>query len=218
MAELKWDASGERFYEMGVRKGVLYPVTNEGTYGNGVAWNGLTSIDETPDGAEANDMYADDIKYASLRSAETFGGTINAYMFPDEFYECDGSSMVVAGVYVGQQPRKKFGLSYQTQIGNDVQGEGLGYKLHLVYGATASPSERSYESINDSPEPIEMSWEFETTPAELDGYKNTSLITINSLKVDKGKLAALEKILYGSADAEPRLPSPTEVITMLKAG
>ena len=126
--------------------------------------------------------------------------------------------MVVAGVYVGQQPRKKFGLSYQTQIGNDVQGEGLGYKLHLVYGATASPSERSYESINDSPEPIEMSWEFETTPAELEGYKNTSLITINSLKVDKEKLAALEKILYGSADAAPRLPSPTEVINMLKAG
>ena len=137
MSELKWDTSGERFYEMGIRKGVLYPVTSEGTYGTGVAWNGLTSIDETPDGAEANDMYADDIKYASLRSAETFGGTINAYMFPDEFYDCDGSSMVVAGVYVGQQPRKKFGLSYQTQIGNDVQEIQQGGQAQTDAGAAA---------------------------------------------------------------------------------
>lgn len=216
MAKLKWDASGERFFEMGIRKGVLYPVTDEGTYGAGVAWNGLTSVDETPDGAEANDMYADDMKYASLRSAETFGGTINAYMFPDEFYECDGSATLAAGVYIGQQTRRKFGLCYQTQIGNDVQSEGLAYKLHLVYGCTASPSERSYEAINDSPEPIEMSWEFDTTPAEVDGYKNTSLITIDSRKVNKAKLEALEKILYGDTETDPKLPSPAEVIAMFK--
>lgn len=216
MSALKWDASGERFYEMGIRKGVLYPMTDEGVYGTGVAWNGLTSVDETPDGAEANDMYADDIKYASLRSAETFGGTINAYMFPDEFYECDGSSMVAEGVYIGQQTRRKFGFCYQTQIGNDVQSEGLGYKLHLVYGATASPSERSYEAINDSPEAIEMSWEFDTTPVEVTGKKPTALITINSLKVNKTKLQALEKKLYGDESNDPTLPTPDEVIAMFK--
>ena len=217
MAVIKWDSTGERFFEMGVKKGVLYPIDNEGNYTKGVAWNGLTSVAETPDGAEATDLYADDIKYASFRSAEKFGGTVEAYMFPDEWYECDGSAELAPGVYLGQQTRKKFGMSYVTQIGNDVQGEGFGYKLHLVYGATASPSERTYESINDSPDAITFSWDFETTPVDVAGHKPTSLITINSLKADPTKLKALEAILYGSESVEPRLPMPDEVYTLMKS-
>ena len=218
MAVIKWDSTGERFFEMGVKKGVLYPIDNEGNYTKGVAWNGLTSVAETPDGAEATDLYADDIKYASFRSAEKFGGTVEAYMFPDEWYECDGSAELAPGVYLGQQTRKKFGMSYVTQIGNDVQGDGFGYKLHLVYGATASPSERTYESINDSPDAITFSWDFETTPVDVAGHKPTSLITINSLKADPTKLKALEAILYGSESVEPRLPMPDEVYTLMKSG
>ena len=217
MAVIKWDSTGERFFEMGVKKGVLYPIDNEGNYTKGVAWNGLTSVAETPDGAEATDLYADDIKYASFRSAEKFGGTVEAYMFPDEWYECDGSAELAPGVYLGQQTRKKFGMSYVTQIGNDVQGDGFGYKLHLVYGATASPSERTYESINDSPDAITFSWDFETTPVDVAGHKPTSLITINSLKADPTKLKALETILYGSESVEPRLPMPDEVYTLMKS-
>ena len=218
MAVIKWDSTGERFFEMGVKKGVLYPIDNEGNYTKGVAWNGLTSVAETPDGAEATDLYADDIKYASFRSAEKFGGTVEAYMFPDEWYECDGSAELAPGVYLGQQTRKKFGMSYVTQIGNDVQGDDLGYKLHLVYGATASPSERTYESINDSPDAITFSWDFETTPVDVAGHKPTSLITINSLKADPTKLKALEAILYGAESQEPRLPMPDEVYTLMKSG
>ena len=217
MAVIKWDSTGERFFEMGVKKGVLYPIMPEGTYTKGVAWNGLTSVAETPDGAEATDLYADDIKYASFRSAEKFGGTVEAYMFPDEWYECDGSAELAPGVYLGQQTRKKFGMSYVTQIGNDVQGDGLGYKLHLVYGATAYPSERTYESINDSPDAITFSWDFETTPVDVAGHKPTSLITINSLKADPTKLKALETILYGAESQEPRLPMPDEVYTLMKS-
>ena len=217
MAVIKWDSTGERFFEMGVKKGVLYPIDNEGNYTKGVAWNGLTSVAETPDGAEATDLYADDIKYASFRSAEKFGGTVEAYMFPDEWYECDGSAELAPGVYLGQQTRKKFGMSYVTQIGNDVQGDGLGYKLYLVYGATASPSERTYESINDSPDAITFSWDFETTPVDVVGHKPTSLITINSLKADPAKLKALEAILYGAESQEPRLPMPDEVYTLMKS-
>ena len=217
MAVIKWDSTGERFFEMGVKKGVLYPIDNEGNYTKGVAWNGLTSVAETPDGAEATDLYADDIKYASFRSAEKFGGTVEAYMFPDEWYECDGSAELAPGVYLGQQTRKKFGMSYVTQIGNDVQGDGFGYKLHLVYGATASPSERTYESINDSPDAITFSWDFETTPVDVAGHKPTSLITINSLKADPAKLQALEAILYGAESQEPRLPMPDEVYTLMKS-
>ena len=217
MAVIKWDSTGERFFEMGVKKGVLYPIDNEGKYTKGVAWNGLTSVAETPDGAEATDLYADDIKYASFRSAEKFGGTVEAYMFPDEWYECDGSAELAPGVYLGQQTRKKFGMSYVTQIGNDVQGEGLGYKLQLVYGATAAPSERTYESIHDSPDAITFSWDFETTPIDVEGHKPTSLITINSLKADPTKLKALEVILYGSESVEPRLPMPDEVYTLMKS-
>ena len=218
MAVIKWDSTGERFFEMGVKKGVLYPIDSEGKYTKGVAWNGLTSVAETPDGAEATDLYADDIKYASFRSAEKFGGTVEAYMFPDEWYECDGSAELAPGVYLGQQTRKKFGMSYVTQIGNDVQGDGFGYKLHLVYGATASPSERTYESINDSPDAITFSWDFETTPVDVAGHKPTSLITINSLKADPAKLKALETILYGAESQEPRLPMPDEVYTLMKSG
>ena len=217
MAAIKWDSTGERFFEMGVKKGVLYPIDNEGNYTKGVAWNGLTSVAETPDGAEATDLYADDIKYASFRSAEKFGGTVEAYMFPDEWYECDGSAELAPGVYLGQQTRKKFGMSYVTQIVNDVQGDGFGYKLHLVYGATASPSERTYESINDSPDAITFSWDFETTPVDVAGHKPTSLITINSLKADPTKLKALEAILYGAESQEPRLPMPDEVYTLMKS-
>ena len=217
MAAIKWDSTGERFFEMGVKKGVLYPIDNEGNYTKGVAWNGLTSVAETPDGAEATDLYADDIKYASFRSAEKFGGTVEAYMFPDEWYECDGSAELAPGVYLGQQTRKKFGMSYVTQIGNDVQGDGFGYKLHLVYGATASPSERTYESINDSPDAITFSWDFETAPVDVAGHKPTSLITINSLKADPTKLKALEAILYGAESQEPRLPMPDEVYALMKS-
>lgn len=222
MAELKWDQSGERFYELGVRKGVLYPMETGSTYGAGVAWNGLTGITESPGGAEPNDMYADDIKYASLRSAETFGATIEAYTYPDEFAECDGSKAVTAGVYIGQQPRKGFGLSYVTQIGNDTQTEDDdGYKLHLIYGATASPSEKAYATINDSPEGVTFSWELTTTPVSVSaaGYKPVSSIVIDSTKLDttgKTKLKELEDKLYGrgAGNSQPTLPTPDEVIAM----
>lgn len=219
MAALTWDASGSRFYETGVNHGVLYPMTDSGTYGNGVAWNGLTGVTESPDGAEPNDLWADNIKYATLRSTETFGGTITAYTYPDEWMECDGSAALADGVFVGQQKRKSFGLCYRTEVGNDTATESDdGYKLHLVYGATASPSERDYETINDSPDAIEFSWEFDTTPVNVTGAKPTSLITIDSTKCDKDKLAALEKILYGDGTTKPRLPLPDEIKTLMATG
>lgn len=212
MAALVWDATGSRFYENGVNHGVLYPMADNGTYGTGVAWNGLTGVTESPDGAEANDLWADNIKYATMRSTETFGGTITAYTYPDEFMQCDGSANLADGVYIGQQKRKGFGLCYRTEIGNDTPTDtDDGYKLHLVYGATASPSERDYETINDSPDAIEFSWEFDTTPVNVAGYKPTSLITIDSTKADATKLANLEKILYGDTNTEPRLPLPDEL-------
>lgn len=219
MVALTWDVTGRRWYEMGTSHGILYPMTTGGTYGAGVAWNGLISVTESPDGAEANYMYADNIKYASLRSAETFGATIEAYTFPDEFIPCDGGAEVTDGVVFGQQSRSKFGFSYRTQIGNDVN-QNAGYKLHLVYGATASPSEKSYETINDSPEGMTFSWEIDTDPVVVEGHrelKPVASITIDSIKVDKDKLAALEKKLYGDATAEPTLPLPGEVYTMVRA-
>lgn len=216
MTALTWDATGSRFYELGTDHGVLYPCNTSGVYQKGVAWNGLTAVTETPDGAEANDMYADNIKYASVRSAETFGGTIEAYTYPDEWGQCDGSATPVAtGVVFGQQSRNKFGLAYRTKLGNDVT-DSAGYKLHLVYGATASPSERSYETINDSPEGITFSWEFTTDPVAIEGHPElnpVALITIDSTKVDSAKLAEFEKTLYGTEDAEPKLPTPAEVFT-----
>ncbi len=216
---LTWDGAGQRFYENGVDHCALYLQDSTGKYPTGVAWNGITGITESPDGAEATDLYADNIKYATLRSAETFGGTITAYTYPDEFGACDGTATPndLPGLYLGQQARNAFGLSYRTQVGNDTAtSDDDGYKLHLVYGATASPSEKSYETINDSPDGIELSWEFTTTPVSCDGYKAVSTITLDSLKLGKTKMAAIEKVLYGSSDAAARLPLPDEVISILE--
>lgn len=220
MPRITWDNTGERFYETGVRNGVLYPQAEDGSYPNGVAWNGLTQVQESPDGAEPNDLYADDIKYLSIRSAETFGGTIEAYTYPDEFAVCDGSIEATKGVMIGQQARKPFGFCYRTVLGNDVQTNDYGYKLHLVYNATASPSEKAYETINDSPDAITFSWEFETTPVNVTVVENarpTSLITVDSTKIDATKLKALEDKLYGQT-GNPTLPSPDEVLTLLGVG
>lgn len=200
MAKLEWDKTGERLYETGTDRGVLYVASN-GTYPTGVAWNGLTGVDENPSGAEANAQYADNIKYLELRSAEDFGATVTAYTYPDEFEQCDGSAEPTTGMYIGQQARKMFGMSYRTKIGNDVDGDEHGYYLHLIYGATASPSQRSYKTINDSPEPIEFSWEVTTTPVNITGYKPVAHVRINSTKADSEKLAFLESVLYGT-DAE----------------
>jgi hypothetical protein len=215
MSKLVWDKTGERLYETGVKQGVLYPQAAGGTYPKGVAWNGLTNITETPSGAEATALYADDIKYLNLISTEELGGTIEAYTYPDEFAECDGSAALTAGVYIGQQNRKTFGLCYRTTLGNDVDSNAYGYKLHLVYGALAAPSEKAYSTINDSPEAITFSWEFSTTPVNVAGFKPTANIVIDSTKVDAEKLAALEKILYGDTDTEARLPLPDEVAQVM---
>ena len=213
---LTWDKTGERYFELGVSKGVLYPYDATNGYTPGVAWNGLTSVTESPSGAEPTDLWADNIKYAVLRSTETFGGTIEAYTYPDEFMECDGSASIATGAYIGQQSRKTFGLSYVTQIANDTSSEDDdGYLLHLVYGCTASPSEKQYSTINDSPEAITMSWEYQTVPVEVTGHKVTATIVIDSRKAGATKLAALETILYGTGSTAPRLPLPTEVISTL---
>lgn len=211
MSKLVWDQTGERLYETGVKQGVLYLLGTSGTYTKGVAWNGLTNVTESPSGAEATPLYADDIKYLNLISTEEFGGTIEAYTYPDEFAECDGSASLAAGVYIGQQARKTFGFCYRTTLGNDVDNNAHGYKLHLVYGALAAPSEKAYSTINDSPEAITFSWEFSTTPVNVTGHKPTASITIDSTKVDAAKLAELETILYGDTEAEARLPLPDEV-------
>ena len=214
MAKIVWDKTGERLYETGTKKGVLYPMTAEGAYGTGVAWNGLVNVNHSPSGAEATPLYADDIKYLNLMSKEEFGYSIEAYTYPDEWAECDGSASLVAGVSIGQQPRKAFGFSHVTTLGNDVAGESFGYKLHLIYNGLASPSEKAYATINDSPEAITFSWEVTTTPVEVNGFKPTSILTIDSTKVDASKLAELEAILYGSESEEPRLPLPNEVANL----
>ena len=214
MPKLTWDASGERLYETGVKQGVLY-VMDSNSYGNGVAWNGLTAITESPSGAESTPLYADDIKYLDLRSTEEFGATIEAYTYPDEFAACDGSASLADGVSIGQQARKMFGLCYRTTVGNDTDGTDHGYKLHLIYGATASPSEKAYETINDSPEAITFSWEITTTPVSVTGFKPTASITIDSTKADPTCLAALEEKLYGGESTEPTLPLPDEVKTIM---
>lgn len=216
MSKLIWDQTGERLYETGVKMGVLYPQVG-GAYPKGVAWNGLTAVTESPSGAEANPLYADDIKYLNLMSAEEFGATVEAYTYPEEFAECDGSAAIATGVYIGQQPRKAFGLCYRTVLGNDVANNEYGYKLHLIYGALAAPSEKAYATINDSPEAITFSWEITTTPVNVTGFKPTASLTIDSTKVDKEKLAALEEVLYGSESEEARLPLPDEVITIVGA-
>lgn len=215
MAKLVWDKVGEKYYETGVKQGVLYPVQDGGVYSKGVAWNGLTAVTESPSGAESNKIYADDIVYANLISAEEFGATIEAYTYPPEFEECDGSASLAKGVSIGQQKRKIFGLCYRTTIGNDVDGSDCGYKLHLIYGALASPSEKAYSTVNDSPEAITFSWEVTTTPVNVTGHKPTACITIDSTKANPTKLAALEKILYGDTDTEARLPLPDEVATTM---
>ena len=217
MARLVWDKAGERFYETGVRQGVLYPMV-DGAYPKGVAWNGLTAVTESPSGAESTALYADDIKYLNLRSTEEFGATIEAYTYPKEFEECDGSAELAAGVTIGQQPRKSFGLSYRTALGNDVENENHGYKLHLLYGATASPSEKAYSTTSVSPEAITFSWEVTTVPVNVEGFKPTALLTIDSTKVDPAKLTALEDILYGKAETEARLPLPDEIATLMAQG
>lgn len=215
MAKLVWDQSGERFYETGVSKGVLYTMT-AGAYTKGVAWNGLTGVTESPSGAEASPLYADNIKYLNLISNEEFGATIEAYTYPDEFAACDGSAAIAEGVMAGQQKRDSFGFSYVTKLGNDTDGADHGYKLHLVYGCLATPSEKSYASVNESPEAITFSWTVTTTPVEVPGLKPTSCITIDSTKVNKDKLAALEAMLYGTESEEAKLPTPTELAELFK--
>lgn len=218
MPKLTWDNTGERIFETGIKQGVLYPIQSDGKYSKGVAWNGLTAVTESPSGAEATALYADDIKYLNLLSNEEFGATIEAYTYPDEFAECDGSAELATGVMIGQQKRKIFGLCYRTTIGNDVEGNDYGYKLHLVYGCLAAPSEKGYSTINDNPDAITFSWEVSTTPVNVAGFKPTSQITIDSTKADPTKLAALEAILYGSAETEAKLPLPDEVATTMSAG
>ena len=215
--KLEWDKTGERLYETGVEQCALYVQSDSGTYPKGVAWNGISEIDENPSGAEESAVYADNMKYLSLYSAETMGGTINAYTYPDEFGECIGEAELATGAYIGQQTRKAFGLAYKTKIGNDVKADAYGYKLHLVYGARASVSEKTYNTINDSPEAMSLSWEYSTTPVNVTGHKPTAILTIDSTKCDATKLAALETILYGSENADARLPLPDEVATTLAA-
>lgn len=222
MSKIEWDKTGEKLYETGVKNGVLYLPDESGAYTKGVAWNGLTSVKESPSGAEATPLYADDIKYLELTSAEEFGGTLECYTYPDEFAECDGSAEVAPGVIIGQQNRKTFGLCYRTTLGNDIKGNEYGYKLHLIYGAKASPSEKAYSTINDSPEAITFSYEISTTPVNVTGHKPTASLIVDSTKVSAEKMAALEDLLYGKDGVEsspnnnPRLPLPDEVITLLK--
>lgn len=224
--KLKWDEVGKHLYETGVSKGVLYPQNSTtGLYPEGVAWNGLTAVTESPSGAEANPQYADNIKYLNIISAEEFGATIEAFTYPDEFAACDGSAEIAIGVMAGQQKRSPFGLCYRTNIGNDIDGESHGYKLHLIYGGQAAPSEKGYQTINESPEAITFSWEVTTTPIDVPGFKPTATLTIDSTKSTPEKMAALEVILYGKdatveppvEAAEPRLPLPDEVITLMGA-
>jgi len=217
MSRLKWDQTGERFFETGVDRGVVYPQDDTGKYPLGAAWNGLTAVTESPSGAEATPLYADNIKYLNLTSKEEFGATVEAYMYPDEFAICDGSKEIAPGVSVGQQSRKAFGMCYRTKLGNDVKGDAYGYKIHLIYGAKAAPSEKSYNTVNDSPEATTFSWELSTTPVDVPGGEPTATITIDSTKVDKTKLEALEKILYGDEINDARLPLPEEVATIMAA-
>lgn len=215
MSKLVWDQSGKRLYETGVDHGVLYPIQTGGVYSKGVAWNGLTAVTESPSGADVNGIYADNMKYLGLVGAEKFGATVEAYTYPDEFAECDGSVELVKGATIGQQNRKVFGMVYRTVIGNDVDGNEHGYKLHLIYGATAAPSEKAYNTINEDPEAITFSWELSTTPVNVTGHKPTASLTIDSTKADPTKLAELEKILFGDTETEPRLPLPDEIAQLL---
>lgn len=218
MSKITWDNTSERLFETGLDRGVLYPYESN-AYANGVAWNGLTAVTESPSGAEKTPLYAGNKKYVELMSVEEFGGTIEAYTYPDEFAACDGSAELAAGITVGQQPRKAFGMTYRTLVGNDTEGENHGYKIHLVYGALASPSEKAYQTINDSPEAVTFSWEFSTTPVEVgEGFKPTAHLEIESAKVDATTLKAIEDLLYGTADKEASLPLPSEILALVNKG
>lgn len=215
MAKIVWDEAGKHFYETGVSNGVLYPQSANGEYPKGVAWNGLISVSENPSGAEANPLYADNIKYLNLISTEEFGATIEAYTYPDEFAVCDGSAEIAKGVSIGQQNRKAFGLCYKTVLGNDTDGNSLGYKLHIIYNALAAPSEKSYSTINDSPEAITFSWEINTTPIQVAGFKPTASVVVDSTKLESGKLKKLEEALYGTDSEDAKLPLPAEILTLI---
>lgn len=214
---LTWDDAGKRLYETGVKQGVFYPQDDNGAYPKGVAWNGLTAVTESPEGAEPTPLYADDIKYLNLLSTEEFKATIEAYTYPDEFAECDGSGSLVEGVTIGQQDRKTFGLSYRTSLGNDVKGNEYGYKLHIVYGCLAAPSEKAYATVNDSPEAITFSWEVSTTPVNVTGFKPTASLVLDSVKLGAAKMKAIEDVLYGSSAAEARLPLPDEIKSIIES-
>ena len=216
MAKLVWDQAGQKFFETGVSNGVLYVSDGQGGYLKGVAWNGLTSVAENPSGAESNPVYADNIKYLNIISAEEFGATIEAYTYPDEFMECDGSAQVVAGVNIGQQARKSFGISYRTRVGNDVAGDNLGYKIHVIYNCQAAPSGKTYSTVNESPEAITFSWEVTTTPVPVEGFRPTSTVVFDSTKLEAEKMAAVENALYGGASSEPGLPSIEELLALVQ--
>ena len=216
MARLIWDEVGQRFFETGVKNGVLYVQDNDGSYKNGVVWNGLTAVTESPSGAEETPLYADDVKYLTLRSAEEFGATVEAYTYPVEFEQCDGSAAIAEGVTIGQQARRAFGLCYRTSVGNDIQGQNYSYKLHLIYGCTVAPSEKSYSTINDNPEAITFSWELSTVPVPVDGFSPTASLVIDASKVDEGKMQLLEDALFGDETNEAKLLLPNEIMEMLK--
>ena len=216
MAKLVWDQAGQKFFETGVSNGVLYVSDGQGGYLKGVAWNGLTSVAENPSGAESNPVYADNIKYLNIISAEEFGATIEAYTYPDEFMECDGSAQVVAGVNIGQQARKSFGISYRTRVGNDVAGDNLGYKIHVIYNCQAAPSGKTYSTVNENPEAITFSWEVTTTPVPVEGFRPTATVVFDSTKLDAEKMAAVENALYGGASSEPGLPSIEELLALVQ--
>ena len=216
MAKLVWDQTGQKFFETGVSNGVLYVSDGQGGYLKGVAWNGLTSVAENPSGAESNPVYADNIKYLNIISAEEFGATIEAYTYPDEFMECDGSAQVVAGVNIGQQARKSFGISYRTRVGNDVAGDNLGYKIHVIYNCQAAPSGKTYSTVNESPEAITFSWEVTTTPVPVEGFRPTATVVFDSTKLDAEKMAAVENALYGDASSEASLPSIEELLALVQ--
>ena len=215
MTKIVWDETGSRFYETGVKFGVLYPQDSLGKYPKGVAWNGLTAVNESPSGADATDLYADDDVYATLRAKEKFGATIEAYTYPDEFAVCDGSAEIAAGIAIGQQARKAFGLCYRTAVGNDIEGQDHGYKIHLIYGATASPSSKNYSTVNESPEAITFSWEVTTTTVNVTGHKPTATLTIDSRKVAPESLTKIEQLLYGTEQKEAQLPTPDEILALI---
>ena len=216
MARLIWDEVGQRFFETGVKNGVLYVQEDDGSYKNGVVWNGLTAVTESPSGAEETPLYADDVKYLTLRSAEEFGATVEAYTYPEEFEQCDGSASIANGVTIGQQARRAFGLCYRTSVGNDIQGQNFSYKLHLIYGCTVAPSEKSYSTINDNPEAITFSWELSTVPVPVDGFSPTASLVIDASKVDEGKMQQLEDALFGNESSEATLLLPNQIMELLK--